>query len=48
MYNITEAEIDNGPEEKKCEKPLGTNQPEEMVMCAGEVRYLLAFKVIHL
>lgn len=48
MLNITEAEIDNGPEEKKCEKIFGTNQPEEMVMYAGKVRSLLAFKVIHL
>ena len=45
MFDTMKTKIDNGPEEKKCEKLLGTNQSEKMVICAGEVRYFLTIKV---
>ena len=45
MFDTTKTKINNGPGEKKCKKFFGTNQPEEMVIYTGEVRYLLTFKV---
>lgn len=45
MFKITEAKIDNGPGEKRCEKLRETKQSEEMVICAGEVRYIMTFRV---
>lgn len=45
MFNTTKAKIDNGPKAKKCEKIFVTNQPEEMVIRAGKVRYIMTFKV---
>ena len=45
MFNTTKTKIDNGPEEKKCEKLRGTNQSGEIVIYADGVRYLLTFIV---
>ena len=45
MFKITEAKIDNGPGKKKCEKLRVTKQSEKMVICAGEVRYIMTFNV---
>lgn len=45
MFKITEAKIDNGPGKKKCEELRVTKQSEKMVICAGEVRYIMTFNV---
>ena len=45
MFDTTITKINDGPKEKKCEKLRVTKQSEEMVICAGEVRYIMTFKV---
>lgn len=45
MFDATKIKIYNGPQEKKCEKLRVTKQSEEMVICAGEVSYIMTFEV---
>ena len=45
MFNTTKTKIYNGPQEKECEKLRETKQSEEMVICAGEVSYIMTFNV---
>ena len=45
MFNTTIIKIYNGPQEKECEKLRETKQSEEMVICAGEVSYIMTFQV---
>ncbi len=45
MFDTAKIRIYNGPQEKECEELRVTKQSEKMVICAGEVRYIMTFEV---